>query len=200
MQKITFNDKFGLTQAVLEGRKTMERMVINASPIDEDYINRVCDLDLCVPYIAEKYGKYKIGEVVAVAQAYGSDDFCKHIPILHGVKIGTEAEAALIGNYKSLKGWNNKMLVRADLMPHQIRITDIKVERLRDISDEDILKEGLSHIETKWGYWEEVREALNFYSYETRRKALAALIDKVYGKGTWDSNPYCFCYSFEIVK
>lgn len=35
------------------------------------------------------------------------------------------------------------MFVRADLMPHHIKITDVKVERLQDISDDDIMREGV---------------------------------------------------------
>ena len=30
--------------------------------------------------------------------------------------------------------------------------------------------------------------------------AFATLIDKVSGKGTWESNPWCFCYEFKLVK
>lgn len=29
--------------------------------------------------------------------------------------------------------------------------------------------------------------------------AYAALIDKVSGKGTWESNPYVFVYDFELI-
>lgn len=36
--------------------------------------------------------------------------------------------------------------------------------------------------------------------YRTAKKAYAALIDKISGKGTWDSNPYVFVYEFELVK
>lgn len=45
-------------------------------------------------------------------------------------------------------GWTNKMFVRANLMKRHIRITDVKVERLRDISEEDCLKEGIIFIES----------------------------------------------------
>lgn len=30
-------------------------------------------------------------------------------------------------------------------------------------------------------------------------KAFAALIDKVSGKGTWDSNPWVFVYEFKLI-
>lgn len=31
-------------------------------------------------------------------------------------------------------------------------------------------------------------------------KPLPALIDKVSGKGTWESNPYVWVYEFELMK
>lgn len=35
--------------------------------------------------------------------------------------------------------------------------------------------------------------------FDTPREAFAALIDKVSGKGTWESNPYVFVYEFELI-
>lgn len=37
-------------------------------------------------------------------------------------------------------------------------------------------------------------------NYITPREAFAALIDKVSGRGTWDSNPWVFAYTYELVK
>ena len=100
-------------------------------------------------------------------------------------------------------GWNNKLFVRADLMPHHIRITDIKVERLQNISDEDSLKEGINkgqcgsvdtHFMDVYYYKGDIQP------YCTPREAFAALIDKVSGKGTWESNPYVWAYEFELMK
>lgn len=39
-----------------------------------------------------------------------------------------------------------------------------------------------------------------YQKYMKPREAYASLIDKVSGKGTWDSNPYVFVYDFELVK
>ena len=101
-------------------------------------------------------------------------------------------------------GWSNKMFVRADLMPHYICITNVRVERLQDISDEDCIKEGVC----KWTKDKELYKydlADGFEMFEWRdkprtpREAYAALIDRISGNGTWESNPYVFVYDFELV-
>ena len=100
-------------------------------------------------------------------------------------------------------GWSNKMFVRPDLMPHQIQITDIKIERLQDISDEDCWKEGI--IQSVDGVnmytfdgW--IKKGYQQYSYTSPRKAFASLIDRISGNGTWQSNPIVVAYSFKLIK
>lgn len=44
------------------------------------------------------------------------------------------------------------------------------------------------------------RLAYNRFQYYDIKKTFSKLIDKVSGKGTWDSNPYVFVYDFELVK
>jgi hypothetical protein len=131
--------------------------------------------------------RYKVGEVVAVAQKY--KDIALDVPV--------ELAAELIKQ----PGWNNKMFVRADLMPHHIRITNIRVERLRDISEEDCLKEGIWRDDNVGiegtTYW---YHGLANSSFRTAKEAYAALIDKISGKGTWEGNPWVFVYDFELIK
>ena len=114
------------------------------------------------------------------------------------------------------KGCTNKMFVRADLMPHHIRITRIRVERLQDISDEDCLAEGICYTDIKGALWgvapikgegptgtcenHSVFGRGPWHMYSSVRRAYAALIDRISGKGTWDSNPYVFAYDFETVS
>ena len=209
MKKIMFNDKYGLTQAVLEGRKTQTRRMLNPTMFfqrletDEGWSNedisawkRSCNrrlheaqgdmLQQMFDY-ALSSSRYKVGEVVAVAQKY--KDIALDVPV--------ELAAELIKQ----PGWNNKMFVRADLMPHHIRITNIRVERLRDISEEDCLKEGIWRDDNVGiegtTYW---YHGLANSSFRTAKEAYAALIDKISGKGTWEGNPWVFVYDFELIK
>lgn len=224
MKKIMFNDRYGLTDAVIEGRKTMTRRLINPMPKDCAAVHKNCwgadwsdkpmslvvDRDIGGIY-CEYCGngvrlydggyhyktQYKVGEVVAVAQSYEQA----------GIQSWAYLSRPEIDGYQIIsthKGWRNKMYVRADLMPHQIRITGIKCERLQDISDEDCFREGISESwyestdTTTYGYADEKKGTA--VEFDTPREAFAALIDKVSGRGTWKSNPWVVVYEFELVK
>lgn len=200
MKKIMFKDKFGLTQAVLEGRKLMTRRIIKAprtmggkdvygfSVVKHPHTGvpiEVMALDADLAQINNILPKYKVGEVVAVAEAYQD--------------IFSPLDWVNRKLYQDTKGWNNKMFVSADLMPHQIRITNVRVERLQDISDEDCIREGIVKALGLYGC-EGVCERGDQLYFNTPRTAFAALIDKVSGKGTWQSNPWMFVYEFELIK
>lgn len=193
MKKIMFDDKYGLTQAVVDERKTQTRRVIPERLFQECRTNALIEIggnyDLWVSTCLEllvKKSPYKVGEVVAVAQAYKdiSCDFYYH---------------------RGLAGWHNKMFVRADEMPHRIKITNIRVERLQDISEEDCLKEGVMRIGNykfgAYGIWSKSSKIGNAYlATDTARQSFAALIDKISGQGTWASNPWVVVYDFVLVK
>lgn len=206
MRKIMFNDYYGLTDAVLQGRKTMTRRAVGNRMTDDDikaYLKGYTEL-------ADKAAPYKIGEVVAVAQAY--KDIEEYNPESYEdvmLDQGTICEASHpYSHLMKSSGWDNKMFVRADLMPHQIRITDIKVERLQDISDEDAIKEGIryyldySQKERHRFYYDPIPNyrpgAMTTFS--SAKAAFASLIDKVSGKGTWERNPWVLVYSFKKIK
>lgn len=197
-----FNDKYGLTQAVLEGRKTQTRRIVytqNGFVVfdNEDFRLKKLDngqalLTLCNNRF--KTAHYKIGETIAIAQKYDDlvkDDEFYRLCGIHGMPLEC---------IKYEKGCTNKKFVRADLMPHHIRITNIRVERLQDISDEDCLKEGIWTRTGRWYCYDIIKRGMEFYDpYPDPREAYSVLIDRILGKGTWDSNPYVFVYDFEIA-
>ncbi len=67
MKKIMFNDNFGLTKAVLEGRKTMTRRIIDYKTLSgaNDYVQRIHGTGLdFLDYLLE-HSRYKVGERIA---------------------------------------------------------------------------------------------------------------------------------------
>lgn len=197
MKKIMFNDKFGLTAAVLVGTKTQTRRVINAMPKDpkiayglEEEAGYVHLLD---GYSVVAKSKYKVGEVVAVAQPYKCIDGKSDKYLYEWAKI-------VACNGMNTAGYNNKMFVKADLMPHKIKIMDIRIQRLQDISDTDCLAEGITRYANGVYTFTENGKKIFHADLDTPRKAYAELIDKISGKGTFESNPWVFVYDFDLVK
>lgn len=190
-----FNDKYSLTQAVLEGRKTMTRRIC------KEQIRRsvFCESGFETIHGYKVKPKYEIGEVVAIAQSYSDVD-----QIHRKGKSAAYLEYldSMLPELKLYPGWGNKMFVQTDIMPHHIKITGIKVERLQDISDEDCLKEGIIHAYTTNDgirIYHTPNEKKGYLSTDVAQEAFAYLIDKVSGKGTWESNPYVFAYEFKLV-
>lgn len=191
MKKIMFNDRYGLTEAVLDGRKTQTRRIAYEKPFKHIRSCGFCTEGKDKGKLAINDGNeivakstYKIGEVVAVAQRYSDIPFNNKMP---GLSIG----------------WLNKMFVKSSLMPHQIKITDIRCERLHYISTDDCMKEGIfcSHIDgidDAYSYDATNDDFTKKWWYRTPIEAYKMLSCKLHLH--WDNNPLVFVYDFKLVK
>ena len=181
MKKIMFSNAFCLTQAVLAGTKTITRRVLRDNVPLGNWDETI------------KHLPYKVGEVVAIAQSYND--------------IG-KPQYDKFG--KGVAGNSNKMFVKAELMPRHIRITDVKVEHLQDISDKECLREGVKRASIgfyaegvkvkdceKEAHRETASGCLKLFPFPC--PAFASLINKISGNGTWERNPWVVAYSFELV-
>ena len=172
MQKIIFNDRYELTNLVLSGQKTQTRILVKAK--DE--------------FLDGEFNWDSAGTMIT---------FCKNgkefIDIKSPYFFGEELSVTIHKNNHTPNDIDNI-----------ITITDIRFEKLQDISDEDCLKEGIYedgddssglYVVPFYDFWGNKGDG-----FDNPKEAFAALIDKINGKGTWDSNPYVFVYDFELVK
>lgn len=201
MQKIMFNDKYGLTKAVLEGRKTQTRRII-----PKDFFTLQWDVRNDTLVVENEWGDFidirntkfcmfKKDEIVAVAQSYKD---CGGF-----MEDGTprwDYISCIVGNKNA--GWSNKMFVKPELMPHQIRMKNVRIERLQDISDEDCLAEGIEFDAKAKSFYcgMNVLNNSKIWLGCSPREAYATLIDKVGKKGDWGRNPYVFVDEFKLIK
>ena len=211
MRKIMFSDRFCLTEAVLAGRKTMTRRIEKPTEMADGYTMEdvvtifheyssllnahsfsLCDNEKKIGVLNPRY---QVGEIVAIAQPY--KDIIERLPMYSDAILGVDG----IPRKEFKAGWTNKLFVKADLLPNHIRITDVKVERLQDISDDDIIREcvwqfyddkSLFYVSKNIGYAPTV-------AFPSAREAFWYLIDNISGRGTWESNPLVVAYSFELV-
>ena len=213
MQKMMFDTKYGLEQATIIGSKNQTRRIEKQLAVlptqfgKDEYTVVHWQIDhFIVRYywqgaLIETYEvtpKYKVGEVVAIAQSYrslGYDPmFCPP-----GIEDGVGGE----------EGWSNKMFVKGELMKNFIKITDVRLQRLQDITDEECLKEGVA----LFGKEDKLKVTAYYVSgmyqkycrgilmtFHTPREAYAELIDRLSGKDTWKKNPWVLAYSFEKTE
>ena len=198
MKKIAFSTRYGLEQAVIAGTKTMTRRIVPESTLrmakmevdihGGDLLERIKDHSL-----------YMWRDEVAIAQSYSS--------------IVEQDPENDYGNYyikqfKYTPAWTNKMFAKANLMPHRIRITGIRVERLQDITEEDCLREGIQEYypyikrdpNDKARTFQYFRDGKIRYRQSPAPACFAHLIDDISGRGTWERNPWVFVYSFELIR
>lgn len=208
MQKIMFDDRYELTQAVLEGRKTVTRRIIPKAFFElkwevrgDTLVYKNSDGEF-IDIRDSKYCKYKVGEEVAIAQRY-DDIFNEMMKDGSDWDLYEDFRCCAMGFEQA--GNNNKMFVRPELMPHRIKITNIRVERLQDIDLEDCLKEGIVYTHSMFKLFQfAIYEKGKITPLEFRfaRDAFAYLIDHAGGKskGTWAANPWVFVYEFKLLR
>lgn len=187
-----FNERFGLQQATFDGSKTLTHRIVPEKIMKDALAYQSHHIDDEKAY--EKYildhAPYKVGEIVAIAQRYSQLE--KEIE-REGLPLNLQEWV-----YKH-KGYLNKMYVRAEDMPHHIKITGIKVEGLAGISDEDCLKEGI--ITLKGGF--RLQDAYTFKGdkiwFKTPYAAYKELIDRLNRRGFFESNPLTYAYEYKLI-
>jgi hypothetical protein len=220
------NFKQPLFDKVISGEKTQMRRIVKPQPSD----NGLHDHDKYPMSISPEYDmtgfwgeveetgemkefkpRYKVGETLYLKEPYDRS----YIPEI-GDKYDNPLMAGIdpkcwetIYRYEGIYAgaeWRNAIFMPAKYARYFIEITGIHCEQLQDISDEDCMREGC--IETRSGdfYFEDAEKIIYYkgcmtcQGHFTPRQAYAALIDKTYGEGTWDSNAYAWVYDFKLVK
>jgi len=183
MKSITFTE--ALFPAVINGTKTQTRRIMKSQPdgmingtpffygngINDDWRNYV-----------ELKPRYKVGETVYLKEPYRFCDFTNvnfkiefkfsNKNIYFGKKliseddkiINSEIEKFLRLQKKSKTGYINKLFVPSwlqEYFPNRVEITDVRCERLQEISDEDCKKEGVFY---------DIKESDYFHYYDCENR------------------------------
>lgn len=197
----------------IQGIKTQTRRIIKPKPDVPYFADRIDDEGVLwsTQHYPEKFGggdwekyegrintraaRYKVGEIVYLKEPYFLlPDDGMMVPVY---KFGND-QAELWEGTDEFR-WNNKLFMPEKYARYFIKMTAVRAERLQDISDEDCIKEGiivLTH--------EDVPDVFSYEKggqrFETPQEAYAALIDKINGAGTWESNPFVWVIDYELLK
>ncbi|MCA1490130.1 hypothetical protein I6F11_04250 [Ensifer sp. NBAIM29] len=83
-------------------------------------------------------------------------------------------------------------------------VTDVRVERLQDISEADAIAEGIERHHSGW-----MPYSTAFYEadgvtpanyHQDPRESYRSLWNKINGFGAWEANPWVAAYTFDVIK
>ena len=86
-------------------------------------------------------------------------------------------------------------------------VTDVRVQRLQEISDDDARAEGIEPLKSGRGYYDptvshdQSRSIVRFGQYYSlATHAFSALWDSIHGPDAWDANPWVAAISFTVHR
>lgn len=104
----------------------------------------------------------------------------------------TWLEYAKFNNDPNWRGW----LTHYGFLSLRYRVKDIRFECLKDISKDDAIAEGVSHINGKfYNYW------TNYFAFDlTPVDSYRTLFEALNGVDSWDKNPIVKVFEFELEQ
>lgn len=189
-----------MVQAILAGNKTQTRRIIPENIVDEyysydDWCTSVMPKDINCSRMFEKEFfmnkcKYSVGDILWVRETF--------IPTLaYGTVYSYIYKAT--NDLDCFRGrWKPSIFMPKEACRIFLKLTNIRVERLNDISENDSLMEGIQAFTKHNGLFKHGLDGWEWQSMpKYAKEAYKMLWEKINGKGSWDLNPYVWVYDFE---
>lgn len=195
MKPILFNTE--MVQAILEGRKTVTRRIIKGLPQDVKCIGWLTDSGNAKSYgtVAfdvngnRKYFKlpYLIGDIL-----YVRETFVTH---RNDVFYKADNEWLKLKNLGISFKWKPSIHMPKEAARLFLRITDVRIERLQDITEEQAMQEGVEKMSTPNipGVGKTFIQGFGELWNSTIKKS-------EFDKYGWHANPYVFVYRFNVIS
>ncbi|ENM5892335.1 hypothetical protein NTH50_000425 [Vibrio mimicus] len=79
-----------------------------------------------------------------------------------------------------------------------LKVTDVRIEKLQDITEDQCWKEGIEHIDGQFDIYQLSEMAKTFDgTFEDAKSSFACLWDSIYKD--WHQNPYVWVIEFEVI-
>lgn len=130
--------------------------------------------------------KYKIGDILWVRETWAKTE------------IGFVYKAKTCGNDKPINGWKPSIFMPKEAARIFLEVTNVRVERLQDISREDAIAEGIERFDdaTFW-YKNYLNQPLPGCSNPIT--SFQTLWMAINGAESWQSNPWVWVYEFKKI-
>jgi len=186
-----------MVRALLAGNKTQTRRIIKkqaaldaVAVFGPKFLRLPGNLDLC---------RFAVGDRIWVREAHyltddGGTEYAIPAADDEEVKAHLDEVAELQRRWPAID-WSRHLKLRPSIhMPRwasrlTLTVTNVRVQRLQDISEEDALAEGSGRLTTS---------TPKLGPSITAKQGFQQIWSAIHGPGTWDANPWIAAYSFTV--
>ena len=194
MKPILFSTE--MVQAILSGRKIMTRRVIKQNSTAMKWINAGFRTEYILSQGNEAILKYNVGDILWVRETTCYVMLDDAHDLLEGAKdrIQFVYKASVHSDWmkyaKEKYGykWKPSIFMPREAARIFLRVTDIRIEKLQDISEEDAIAEGCPYGKSD-----------GIFDYAVGDKHFPTLWANINGEQSWEDNPYVWVISFEKI-
>ncbi|KAA5532788.1 hypothetical protein [Paenimyroides baculatum] len=203
-----------MVQANLSGRKTQTRRIIKSKfgqcmfcgCVDTDCTQCIEKTGTACYWVDDTYtvcsacsdlkntskAKYQIGDILWVRESFcfqGSDD-----NVLYKVNHPEKDYS-----HRPIGGWKPSIHMPKGAARIFIYVTNVRAERLQDISEADAIAEGIERQKTNYGDYL-FKHYLKDKFGPSAKHSFQTLWQKINGIESWDKNPYVWVYEYERIE
>ncbi len=193
-----------MVQAILEGRKTQTRRILKPQPEQSNVIldgikqNVFMLKDCATPkgWLQHKLHNFKIGDILWVRETWQTtwNENKKSWDTIY------KADGGYWIDDDGIMKWKPSIYMPKKRARIFLEVSNVRVERLRDISEEDAIAEGFGPvINDKYPAPGKFINHLNNHHMFNAIDSFASMWVKLNGKGAWKSNPWVWVYEFKQV-
>jgi hypothetical protein len=165
-----------MVQALLNGTKTQTRRLVNGNiPIG--------NFDETL-----KKSVLKIGSIIWVRETFNTN--------YNDTGFIYKADYKVPAKNKHF--WKPSLFMPKTACRIFLEVTDIRIERLNEISESDSIEEGIEY-STEFGY--KLYSKNSFFSkHLSASDSYMSLWELINGQGSWKENPFVWVYTFKVVE
>ena len=196
-----------MVRAILDGRKTQTRRIIKDCTVGRDPISKFIQIGKkfigcypedvpelireCCPY-GVPGDRIWVRETWAEAGASAPDlklyraNYPSHVPT-HYENVPPAEDVRWTPSIH-MPRWASRIL---------LEITDVRVEQLKSISEEEARSEGVAQL--REGFWKHYQPGWTQHQLSARG-SFTTLWESIYGFGEWDRNPWVWVIEFKRIE
>ena len=183
-----------MVRAILDGKKTMTRRIYKPRFDKWQVGDRLWVRETYLEYIPYDDNGYLSSDKPVVAYRADEDD-----PKTIEAQLAIDAGRDNTNSYgvedteseRMVHGWQPSIFMPRRLSRILLELTELKRERLQDISEADAKREG---VEPEGDYW---GNDIAFISY---RNGFRSIWEKINGRNSWEQNPKVVAIGFKVLE